>query len=283
MEILLIAAVLPVIALCYYIYKKDKNGEPHDMLRKLFIFGFLSALPVLIVELFLGSFFDTDHATNFVLIFINTFISVALVEEGFKWLVTKFFGYDHKEFDEIYDIIVYSVFASLGFACIENILYVLQNGLGNAILRALTSIPGHTCFAVIMGYFFSKAKVNHLNGNQSQYTKNMIYSILMPALFHTMYDAIIFYAVAADVGEFVIYFFAFDIFMVVLCFNIVKKVSTMQQNLTTNVESGTITSTSAGQIEYQPKEATTMNFCPICGRRVTGYRFCPSCGFKVQR
>ena len=40
MEILLIAAVLPVIALCYYIYKKDKNGEPHDMLRKLFIFYF---------------------------------------------------------------------------------------------------------------------------------------------------------------------------------------------------------------------------------------------------
>ena len=283
MEILFVAAVLPVVALCYYIYKKDKNGEPHEMLRKLFIFGFLSAIPVLFVELFLGAFFDTDHTTNFVIIFINTFISVALVEEGFKWLVTKNFGYDHKEFDEIYDIIVYSVFASLGFACIENILYVFQNGLGNAIMRALTSIPGHTCFAVIMGHFFSRAKVNHLNGNQSAYTKNMIYSILMPTLFHTAYDAIIFYAVAVEDMTMVLFFFAFDIFMVILCFNIVKKISTMQQNLTTNVQSGVIISTPTGQISYQPKQTTTMNFCPICGRRITGYRFCPSCGFKIQK
>ena len=91
MEILLAAAVLPVIALCYYIYKKDVNREPGNILRKLFIFGFLSAIPIIIVELFLDNFFATEGLKSFLLIFVNTFISVALVEEGFKWIITKIF------------------------------------------------------------------------------------------------------------------------------------------------------------------------------------------------
>lgn len=283
MEILFIAAVLPVAALCYYIYKKDVNKEPSALLRKIFLYGFLSAIPILFVEILLDSFFPTDGITSFPVLFVNVFISVALVEEGFKWLVTKKFGYDNQEFDEIYDIIVYAVFASLGFACIENILYVYQNGLGNAITRALTSIPGHTCFAVIMGYYFSKAKVNHLNNNQAMYTKNMLFSIIAPSVFHTLYDAIIFYAVATESGSFILYFFLFDIAMVILCFNIVKKTSSVQKKLYTSVRKGTITSTSSGQIEYHPsEEKKTINFCPVCGKSVKGYHFCPFCGFKVD-
>ena len=282
MEILLAAAVLPVIALCYYIYKKDVNREPGNILRKLFIFGFLSAIPIIIVELFLDNFFATEGLKSFLLIFVNTFISVALVEEGFKWIITKIFGYDNKEFDEVYDIIVYAVFASLGFACIENILYVFTNGLGNAIMRALTSIPGHTCFAVIMGYYFSKAKINHISGNKSLYTRNLIFSILVPCLFHAMYDAIIFYAVAVESSLFVLLFFVFDIVMIILCFNIVKKTSKVQQRLIQNVNEGNITSTANGQIEYHPTEQQTIHFCPLCGRNVDGYNFCPVCGFKVR-
>ena len=60
------------------------------------------------------------------------------------------------------NIIVYAVFSSLGFACIENILYVLSGGVGIAILRAILSVPGHMCFGVIMGYFLSQAKVNQV-------------------------------------------------------------------------------------------------------------------------
>ena len=282
MELLFIAAVLPVMALCYYIYKKDVNKEPVALLRKIFLFGFLSAIPILFVEIFLGSFFPTDDIKSFPVLFINVFISVALVEEGFKWIVTKKFGYDNQEFDEVYDIIVYAVFASLGFACIENILYVYQNGLGNAIARALTSIPGHTCFAVIMGYYFSKAKVNHLNNNQTLYTKNMFFSIVAPAIFHTLYDAIIFYAVAAENESFILWFFLYDIAMVILCFNIVKKTSSVQKKLYTSVKKGTITSTSTGHIAYHPTSEKAINFCPVCGKSVKGYHFCPFCGFKIQ-
>ena len=133
-----------------------------------------------------------------------------------------------------------------------------------------------------MGYFFAKSKVAHLNGNASLSKRNMFLSILMPTILHTLYDAIIMYAVSVESGLFVILFFVFDIAMVILCFNIVKKTSTVQQNLTKEIQSGAIVSTPTGQISYQQPSTQSFNFCPICGRNVKGYNFCPSCGFKTH-
>ena len=151
---LFFVAVIPVIVLCFFIYIKDSHKEPSSLLLKLFFGGFLVTIPILIAELFLSIFFSPDKVSSFILIFIFSFISIAIVEEGFKWLVVKWLGFKNKEFDEIYDIIVYSVFVSLGFACIENILYVYQNGLSTGYMRAVLSVPGHTCFGVFMGYYF---------------------------------------------------------------------------------------------------------------------------------
>ena len=280
MEYLLLLAVLPVVLLCLFVYKKDVNGEPKGLMAKLFIFGFLSAIPVVIGEMLLENFFPTKDVTNFIVLFINVFISVALVEEGFKWLVVKIFGYNNKEFDEVYDVIVYSVFASLGFACIENILYVLSGGVGTAILRAILSVPGHMCFGVIMGYFLSQAKVNQVNGNYSIYTRNVLFSIICPALAHTVYDALLFYAVAVSSWIAVIVFLVFDIVMVTLCFITVGKVSKIQQNLNNNVSSGVIALDKDGILTYQEKKE--INYCPVCGSYVKEYNYCPRCGFKTK-
>ncbi|KPD00870.1 Protease PrsW [Geobacillus sp. BCO2] len=69
-----------------------------------------------------------------------------------------FFVYDHDEFDEPYDGIVYSASVSLGFATLENILYLLANGVETAIARALLPVSSHALFSVIMGFYFGKAK-----------------------------------------------------------------------------------------------------------------------------
>ena len=112
MQYLLVAAVLPIVILCLFVYKKDPHHEPGGLLAKIFAFGFFSAIPIVIVEMVLDKLFPTEDVSSFILLFINIFISVALVEEGFKWMVTLLFGYRNKEFDEVYDIIVYAVFAS---------------------------------------------------------------------------------------------------------------------------------------------------------------------------
>lgn len=277
---LLLLAVLPVVLLCVYIYIKDTNKEPFKLLAMIFGFGFVAAVPVIFVELILSKFFGTEGVTNFVVLFMNVFIAVALIEEGGKWIITKGVGYNNKEFDEIYDIIVYSVFASLGFACIENILYVLGQGVSVAIGRALTSIPGHMCFGVLMGYFLAKAKISSMNKSQSLYKKNMILSILVPALAHSLYDSLIFASVNLNDPKIFLIFLVFDITMVVVCFRTVKVVSKIQINVVQNLDDGLI-SKSEGHITINNTEQT-FSYCPVCGSYIQGYNFCGRCGYKSK-
>lgn len=281
MQFLLVAAVLPVFILCFFIYKKDPHKEPGKLLAKIFILGFVSALPIIFVEWFLNKLFPTEDVSNFILIFVNVFIAVALVEEGFKWIISMFFGYKNKDFDEIYDIIVYAVFASLGFACIENILFVFSKGLGNAILRAFVSIPGHMSFGIIMGYFLAQAKVGSINKNMGIFRKNILLSILLPTLAHTMYDALLFYSKYNVLS--ILVFFILDIVMVVLCILTVNKTSKIQQNLDTNLNTGVLRTTDTGQLVFSaPTTSEEIHYCPVCGNHVDGYNYCASCGFKIK-
>ena len=281
MQYLLIAAVLPVFLLCFFVYKKDPHHEPGGVLAKIFVLGFFSAIPIVGFEFLLGYLFPTDDVSSFILIFINVFISVALVEEGFKWIVTMLCGYRNKEFDEVYDIIVYAVFASLGFACIENILYVFANGIGNAILRAFLYIPGHMCFGVFMGYFFAKAKVGRINKNSSIFSKNIIFSILIPTLAHTVYDALLFY-VEYNIFSIVL-FFMFDVTMVVLGIITINKMSKIQQNLDTHIDTGILKTTDTGELVYTNVVSSgEIHYCPLCGNNVDGCNYCSHCGFRIR-
>ena len=288
--VLVVAAIIPVILLCAYINAKDTNKEPKGLLISIFIKGILICIPVVIVEIFLGKFFSTeDTSIPAIEMLINVFISIALVEEGFKWLVAYNSGYKSREFDEIYDIIVYSTFASLGFACLENIGYVLGGGMSLALSRALLSIPGHACFGVLMGYNMSKAKINQINGQYSLYKKNLLLSLLVPTLFHAIYDALLF--VDIDLEMQLIMFFTFDIAMVIYCFTIVRKMSKVQQNVTNNVNQGYLVQGNMGTINYvnpnnmynQNMVNNNYNCCPICGSKNEGFNNCRYCGYIYNK
>jgi protease PrsW len=77
----------------------------------------------------------------------------------------------------------------MGFAQIENIMYVMDGGLGTAVLRAVLSVPGHGFFAVLMGYHFSLAKF-HEGVERRNY---ILKAIFLPILFHGLYDFSIMY------------------------------------------------------------------------------------------
>ena len=278
MESLLLAAILPIMGLCWYVYKKDPNKEPTDLLMKLLGFGALSTIPVIIVEI-LASGLRFEGAKDFLTIFIGTFLGVAVIEEGFKWIFVKTKAYNNREFDEVYDIIVYSVFVSLGFAGVENILYVFQYGFGTAILRAVLSVPGHACFAVFMGYYFSKAKVASIAHNKAVCIRNMIFSLLVPTLFHTMYDALLTWFSNTEINSIIIYFLVFDVVMVIIGVIIVNKTSKVQQNLYTNIEEGKLVN-NQGKLELKTTKQIT--FCPLCGNNVTNSNYCSRCGLKIR-
>lgn len=280
-NLLLFLALLPVALLCGYIYIKDTNKEPFKLLLKIFSLGVVMALPIAILEMFFEFFVTTDNVENFLLLFFIVFVSVALVEEGGKWIVTKFIGYDDKEFDEIYDIIVYSVFASLGFACIENVLYVLKNGVTVALYRAFLSVPGHMCFGVIMGYFLSKAKINFVNKKYGAYIRNLLFSLFVPSVVHALYDTFIFYYSNTGYFPSLILFFVMNINMVVVCFIIVHIVSKMQSRISNSLDNGIIVNES-GNLSYVNNSLEDVHYCPICGKSANNSLYCGRCGFKLK-
>ena len=127
--LLLAAAIAPSAALLYYFYTRDKyEKEPRQLLFKAFLLGGSLVIPVLFIETTLNVF----DAANKSLIAAGytAFIVAGLVEESAKFLLFFMYIWKQREFNEMYDGIVYSVFISLGFATVENLAYVLSAGFG---------------------------------------------------------------------------------------------------------------------------------------------------------
>ena len=170
-------------------YRLDRfDREPIKLLVKLMFFGALSVLPVLIAEIILG----TIRFAGITGLAYRAFVGVALVEEFFKWLVVILFAYRRPEFDEPLDGIVYCVFSALGFAAVENIMYVVGNYAVSpniALYRGILSVPGHALFGVSMGYFMSLAKYATDRAVSARYMRR---SLLVPIFFHGVYDFMLF-------------------------------------------------------------------------------------------
>ena len=191
--ILMTLSILPVLLILSYIYIKDKHKEPISLLLIFFSCGVLSCFLVLKASELITPFFPFMQKTSLERSFLDTilyaFLGVAFIEEICKWIMVYFIGYHHSEFDEIYDMIVYSVFVSLGFAFFENVSYVLINGnLKTVLLRAISAIPGHACDAIFMGYYLSIAKVFRKKKRKDLEISNITLSIMIPTVLHGIYD-----------------------------------------------------------------------------------------------
>lgn len=199
---LLLLSIAPGIAICIYIYLKDKyNKEPLKYLIICFLLGILSAIPSIIVEVFGGKLFDLflqSYFPSFLYTIFNAFIVVAFTEEYFKYFMLKKYAFPKAAFDEPFDGIVYSVIISMGFATIENVGYVLEHGIGTGIMRMFLSVPAHASFAVLMGYYVGMAKFN-----SEQKSKLLLKGLLMATLFHGLFDAFLFLSENNSVTKFV--------------------------------------------------------------------------------
>ena len=187
--IIIILALLPVIVLLYYIWKKDPIPEPASQLRKAFFYGVMISMPVSIVEMAVSSALFGPGGTYSSLFgaTIEAFFVAAIPEECAKWLALWLIIRNNKDFDERFDGIVYAVFVSLGFAAIENVSYLFSNldsWMEVGVARALLAVPGHYAFGVLMGYYLS---MYHFV-NKSKYNRNLI--LIAPIMAHGTYDAI---------------------------------------------------------------------------------------------
>lgn len=187
----LLSALLPAMALLAYIIWQDrKSPEPWQKLLKATSLGVLAipltmciVFPLQAIGLVSLSCDTFGQAVNI------SFLGAAIPEELAKLLMLWLFLRKNPFFDERMDGIVYAVCVSLGFAGLENVMYVIgdTDWMSVALLRAFTAVPGHFCFGVIMGYFYSLAKFDPKNR-----TKYSILALVAPILAHGVYDTIAF-------------------------------------------------------------------------------------------
>ena len=183
--VLLAIAAAPVLVLLFWFYHKDKyNKEPLHMLFFAFLGGCFSVVPTLLIGALWQNAGFKQEGSNLYLAFY-AFIVVALTEDSCKYLFVR--RIMRKSYvDEPYDAIIYCVMVSMGFAFVENLLYVFQEGFNVGVLRAFTAIPAHATFATIMGYYLGRAK---FFGNEYL---NTFAGIAGAVIMHGLYDYFLF-------------------------------------------------------------------------------------------
>ncbi|MDY0098433.1 MAG: PrsW family glutamic-type intramembrane protease [Bacteroidales bacterium] len=179
---LLFISLAPVLIIAFYIYNRDKyEKEPYSILFKALMIGILIVLPVFLIEKFLTMFFRSAEGLSYAA--YTAFVVAGLTEEAMKFLGFYFFFWKDRNFNEKFDGIVYAVYISLGFAAIENILYVFTGGAGVGIVRALTAVPAHALFGIVMGYYFGLARFS-----ESHRRIYLTLAFFMAVIFHGLYD-----------------------------------------------------------------------------------------------
>jgi len=198
---LLIIAIAPVFVVIIYIYIKDKfEKEPKLLLFYNFLFGAIISIIVSTILYFLYDLLLPHPDTyNVFHQFLKAFFMVGLVEEFSKYIIVRYYAQPKKDFNEPFDGIIYAVMVSMGFAFVENILYVYEGGFKVGLIRAFTAIPAHATFAILMGYFMGIAKFS------KHRIKWNLAGLGLAILFHGAYDFFLFinFIPGISIGAFV--------------------------------------------------------------------------------
>ncbi len=211
---MLLLAVIPSIILFIIVWKGDRyEKEPPKLLVKLFFLGALTTVSATIIELFFGDVVLAfmDHQ-GMLFLLIDNFLITAMAEEAGKFFVLKKVTWKHPAFNYTFDAVVYAVTVSLGFATLENILYLFENDLGVAIMRAIFSVPGHVIDAIYMGYYFGFARYAAAYNDTKLSKKNLRRAFFVPVLIHGFYD----FCLSTGYDLFLLVFLIFEIVITIV-------------------------------------------------------------------
>ena len=204
---LFIIAITPAIAIIAGIYLSDRyDREPIGLLILTYIFGALSVIPAIIIE---ELFLKLNIFSGIYSAFYTAFIVAGFTEEYVKRLVVLKLPYKTKHFNEKLDGIVYSVFSTMGFATVENIVYVVYRYTNNpyiGLYRGIFSVPAHGVFGITMGYYLSLAK---FDTDKKRAKRNLRRSLYMPMILHVIFDFIL----MADIPQLTALFIPYVIYI----------------------------------------------------------------------
>ncbi len=216
---LLFLAIAPVLTLLIYIYYRDKyEKEPLSLLIKGLVAGMLCVIPIIPAEGLMHMLIAPFEGSRYLYAFGNAYLVAALCEEAFKFIAVYLLIWRNPNFNERFDGIVYAVFVSLGFALVENMMYVFGNaeGIQIALSRAFTAVPAHAMFGVLMGYYLGLAR---FSDTPALVNKHLKYALIVPIFFHGLYDFIL----MSENAFFLLGFFPLLISMVIIAHRRMKE------------------------------------------------------------
>ena len=286
MTLLFIAALAPAVALMIYIYRKDKvEPEPIGLVLRVFFLGAASGLVASLIESILISAFEAAIPPGTLLLIVEYFVGVAAVEEACKYFCLNTVK-NNPAFDYVFDAVVYSVAAALGFAALENVFYVMAGGIETAIMRAIFSVPGHAADGVVMGVFYGIARQHELHGRKAKATQFYWLAFLLPVIEHGFYD----WALSTESDVMALVAMAFDLVFIAIAFVLVRKKSVTDEPLHPRAAAPSQAPVATPYIQPhlqqpaqpQAQQATSTQpgwYCPNCGAHNSG-NFCVHCGTK---
>jgi RsiW-degrading membrane proteinase PrsW (M82 family) len=190
-----LSAIVPSLVLLAYFCSRDVNPGPAKVILATFALGILIVAPVAVLELTV--FDDIQFLSNPLLIGLTkAFWGAAIPEELLKFVVVVFYCFRHKSFDEPMDGMVCGAVASLGFATMENILYMKTGDPMLALSRALTAVPCHAFLGAIMGFYVGRARFDSRSRGRLFAT-----GLGLVILLHGLYDFPLLSLRAMNLGE----------------------------------------------------------------------------------
>jgi len=182
-----IAAIGPPFIFILYFLASARMQANTELLWASFGFGASAAFPVVVLALFFEALFDLG-AGVYAASASRAFLGAAIPEELFKLLALLALCGRQLQFFRSNHIFALSVAAALGFAALENILYVIGGGNWGtiAVLRSITAVPGHAFVGAVMGYCVARA----VHGSSSLVW--WVSALVLPITLHGLYDFFIF-------------------------------------------------------------------------------------------
>ncbi|NEU57909.1 PrsW family intramembrane metalloprotease [Halorussus sp. MSC15.2] len=191
-------SVVPAFGLAAYIWYADvTTSEPLSLLVATFLLGVLFAGFAAIINTLAGVI-TLVPVVGMALFF---YLVVAPVEEFVKWLAIRLYAFRSDRFDAVVDGAVYGAMAGLGFATIENAIYITQSitdvttigqqqiaSAGQTAAVRLLAGPGHVIYSAFAGYYLGLAKFNRENAGPI-----VVKGLLIAAFIHATYNTLVTY------------------------------------------------------------------------------------------
>jgi RsiW-degrading membrane proteinase PrsW (M82 family) len=197
----IIFGILPSLAWLFYYLQKDLHPEPKRMIVKIFLWGSFITVPVFLLQVALITLSNQLHYISFfnnypgAIEIIKWFFIIAFIEETFKYIVVKMNVLGSYALDEPLDIMLYMVVAALGFAAVENILYlfspagnlsfasIIEAAMAVSLIRFIGATFLHTLCSGLVGYFMAKSSLR-----AKKRFRMTILGIILATLLHGLYD-----------------------------------------------------------------------------------------------